>query len=108
MYTVDIHYDGASRASAAYDLDQAITIARRDKDKLLCLIVGRGKGGTHKIKTNTIEILTEYKSKNKVKDFIVGSNLDRFSSAFINFKHRDRIPLQAILERNPGKIYVVL
>jgi hypothetical protein len=92
MYTVDIHYNGATRLSARYNIDQSIIIARRQPDKLLCLIVGRSNGGTHKIKTETLNILEEYKNQNKIRDYICGSDLELFSSVFINFKYKDRIP----------------
>lgn len=108
MYTVDIHYSGATRQSARYNLDESIIIARRQPDKLLCLIVGRGNGGTHKIKTEIIEVLCEYKASNKIKDFICGSDLEMFSSAFMNFKFRDRIPDIEKKKKNAGAIYVVL
>ena len=65
MYTVDIHYKGATVLSTKHNIDESIIIARKDKDKLLCLIVGKGNGGTHKIKTETINILIEYRNTNK-------------------------------------------
>ena len=108
MYTVDIHYAGATRQSAKYNLDESIIIARRQPDKLLCLIVGRGKGGTHKIKTEILDVLSEYKAKNKVKDYICGSDLDIFSSVYSNFKYKDRIPEVEKYNKNAGAIYVIL
>jgi hypothetical protein len=108
MYTVDIHYAGATKLSAKYNIDESIKIARREKDKLLCLIVGRGNGGTHKIKTETINILSEYKNENKIKDFICGSDLDLFSSIYLNFKFKERIPELEKKKKNPGAIYVIL
>lgn len=108
MYTVDIHYNGATKLSCKHNIDEAIIIARRDKDKLLCLIVGRGNGGTHKIKTETINILTDYKVQNKIKDFICGADLDLFSSVYLSFKYRDRIPEIEKKKKNSGAIYVIL
>lgn len=108
MYTVDIHYNGATRLSTKHNIDQSIIIARRQPDKLLCLIVGRGNGGTHKIKTESLNILAEYKTQNKIKDYICGSDLEMFSSTFINFKYKDRIPLSEKTKHNAGAIYVIL
>ena len=108
MYTIDIHYDGATTNSTRYNIEQAISIARRDKDKLLCLIVGRGKGGTHKIKTEAQNILLEFKCQNKIKDYILGSDLDLFSPVYLKFKYRDKIPDLEKKKMNSGAIYVIL
>lgn len=108
MYTVDIHYKGATVLSTKHNIDESIIIARKDKDKLLCLIVGKGNGGTHKIKTETINILTEYRNTNKIKDFICGSDLDIFSSVYHSFKFKDRIPQDEKIKKNGGSIFVIL
>ena len=108
MYTVDIHYQGSTRLSTKHNIDESIIIARREKDKLLCLIVGKGNGGTHKIKSESLLILNDYKANNKIKDFICGCDLDIFSSVYLNFKYRDRIPQVEKIKKNAGSIYVIL
>ena len=108
MYTKDFH--GLSLEAAEYELDLAIKTARRDKDKLLCLIVGHGASGkTHKIKTRFIELLALLEEKNQIKGFIKGEDLNIFSKAYQSFKFTNRVyPIINNGHPNQGEIYVVL
>ena len=63
MKTADIHSDSENYDALIKKIDVEIRFAKREKDKLLCLIVGYGSsGGSHKIKNNTISILEELKN----------------------------------------------
>ncbi len=107
MYTKDFH--SLTVNEALYELEQAIKTARRDKDKVLCLIVGYGSSGrTHKIKTAFLELLDTKAKNNLIKAYIAGENLDMFSKEYLSFKYLDRIPLEAKRKHNRGEIYVIL
>lgn len=109
MLTVDIHKYKASVKNALEELDVYIGLARKDKDRLLSVIVGYGStGGTHKIKTGVLDKLEEYKNKGFIKDYILGSELDLFSPKYLSFKYKERIPTSEKRECNPGKVYIVL
>lgn len=56
MFTRDIHSHQETTEAAVYDLNQSILLCRRQKEKLLCVIVGYGsKGKTHKIQSAALE-----------------------------------------------------
>lgn len=109
MYTVDIHSNKETKDIALYELDQSIKLARKEKDKLLCVIVGYGsKNTTHIIKSATIDKLNEYKANKFIKDFICGNNLDLFDPIYLNFKYKDKIPDKEKKHPNPGCIYIIV
>lgn len=108
MYTLDIHSCGETIPVAISKLETGLSFARRDKDKLLCLITGYGSTGkTHKIKTAVLEYLEENKGK-KFKDYILGSDLDIFFVKYQSFKYGNRIPESEKRLKNPGCIYIIL
>ena len=85
MYKLDIHSNKETVDQALYQLDVAIKLAKKEKDKILELVVGYGSsGGTHKIRTSVIEKLDEYKKKKKIKGYISGSDID-FGAKHIEF-----------------------
>jgi hypothetical protein len=109
MYTVDIHSNKETKEIAKSELDIAISFARKDKDKLLKVIVGYGsKSNKHIIKTYILEYLLELKDKSQIKDYIEGENLDIFNPKYMNFKYGYRIPDFEKRTKNPGVIYIIL
>lgn len=109
MLTIDIHSNKETINDAKSMCDNAIKMARKDKDKILCLIVGYGSKGTaHKIRSAIVELLEEYKNKKIIKDYISGNELDIFSVKYQSFIGVDRIPESEKKKRNPGAIYISL
>ena len=109
MYTEDIHSNKETVSQALDKLDIALSIARRDKDKILCLIVGYGsKTNKHKIKSAIIDKLDEYLSVNRIKGYILGSDLDIFNEKYQKLPNNYKIPDKEKQEKNPGKIYIIL
>lgn len=107
MRSVDLHSDCENINTLKYKLEIEFSFARKS-DRLLCLIVGYGsKGGTHKIRNNVIELLEEYKGK-KIKDYILGNDIDIFNSKYHSFLGKDRIPEELKKTTNPGIILVYL
>lgn len=109
MLTRDIHSNNETVSIALYELTVSINLARKDKDKLLCLITGYGSSGkTHKIKTAIIEKLEELKAKKQIKGYLIGSELDIFNLNYQGFSHKDKIPKSDFNRPNPGVIYIGL
>ena len=109
MYTADIHSNKETVKDAIYELDIALSFARKEKDKLLCLITGYGsKGTSHKIKSEILIILEEYIKDNKIKGFLLGSDIDMFNYKYQKFIYKDRIPKKDKIIKNPGAIYVAV
>ena len=109
MYTKDLHYAGASTNSAISELETTIKLARKSKEKVICLIVGYGSsGGSHKIKTAVLECLDMLKSKNQIKEFICGSDIDMFNFKYLNMKYKELIPDVVKKRKNPGEIIVII
>ncbi|MDE7264386.1 MAG: hypothetical protein K2N64_06975 [Anaeroplasmataceae bacterium] len=109
MYKVDLHQRNETVASALYNLKESIRIARSSKDHVLCLVVGYGStGGTHKIKTAVLEQLREYKSKNQIRDFIIGSEIDIFNANYQKLKGKEFLDEDCKRRKNPGEILVIL
>ena len=109
MLTIDIHSHNEKVNDATIMCNNAIKMARKDKDKLLCLIVGYGSKGTaHKIRSAIIELLEDYKNKKIIKDFINGNELDIFNVRYQKFIGVDRIPEEEKKKRKPGAIYISL
>ncbi len=107
MLRRDIHSNNETVSDALYELEVSIRMVRHDKDKLLCLVTGYGsKGTSHKIKTAIIERLDELKSKNQIKGYLIGSDLDIFNVNYQSFSHRFSIPKEDFNKRNPGIIYI--
>ena len=108
MITKDIHSNKETVNDALYLLDLYIKEAKRDKDKILCLITGYGsKGCTHKIRTSIIERLEEYKNKNRIKAFILGVDID-YGEKYIAFLKSAPRFYNVQKERNNGVIYIAL
>ena len=109
MYTVDIHLKGENVASAISNLHSSIKLARSSKERLLCVIVGYGStGGTHKIKTAVLEELQALKSHNKIRDYILGSELDIFKIKYQQFKGKALLDRATLNRRNPGEIIIYI
>ena len=109
MLTIDIHSNKETVNDAKNMCDGAIKMARKDRDRILCLIVGYGSKGTaHKIKSAILELLEEYKTKKIIKDYINGTELDIFNVKYQSFIGADRIPEVEKKKRNPGAIYISL
>ncbi len=109
MITRDIHYGMPTVDTALYQLDLAIKAAKNSKDKLLEVIVGHGStGGTHKIKTATVNKLDEYKDKKIIKDYIIGNEIDIFNIKYQNFMGKEYIPESEKIKRNKGSIFIYL
>ena len=107
MITIDIHSNHETVGDAIAMLDSAIKLGRKDKDKLLCLIVGYGsKGTSHKIRSAVLEKLVEYKNNKYIKDYILGSDLDIFNLNYQHFIGKERISEAEKKNRNPGAIYI--
>ncbi len=109
MYTVDLHLKNETVEHAKYNLKHTIQLARKTREKLICLIVGYGStGGTHKIKTAILEELEDLLAKHQIKDFIVGSEIDISNPKYLNFKGRDLLDKDAFNRKNPGEVIVYL
>ena len=109
MFTRDLHLKGASVSSALHDLEQTLILARKSKERVVCLIVGYGSsGGTHKIKSAILEELDKKQLKNNIREYIVGSDLDLFNPKYLNMKFKELIPEDVKRKRNPGEIIVIL
>ncbi len=109
MFTKDIHSNRETVKDALYELDIAIKMARRDKDKILCLVTGYGSHNTsHKIKTAIEEKLDEYLKTNFIKAWLRGNELDIFNKKYQTFPNNHKIPEEHKKQRNPGTIYVAL
>lgn len=106
MYTVDLHLKNETVETACYNLLESIKLARTSKERVLCLIVGYGStGGTHKIKTAILERLTELKSKNQIKGFLEGNEVDIFNPKYLTLKDHELIPKRSY---SKGEIIVIL
>ena len=107
MYTKDIHSNKETVKDALYELEVSIKMAKRDKDKILCLITGYGSHNTsHKIKTAIEERLDEYLKTGFIKAWLTGNELDIFNLKYQSFPNRDRIPEKDKYIKNPGVIYI--
>ena len=104
----DIHSNKETVDVALYELEQAIKMCKRDKDKVLSLIVGYGSSsGHHRIKTAVLEKLEEYKNNNFIKDYIEGNRLDIFDATYQKFKYGHLIKEEDKMRKNPGIIYII-
>lgn len=109
MYTVDLHLNKETVATAVYNLNEQIKLAKASKEKIVCFIVGYGStGGSHKIRTSVLESLKEFKEKKRIKDYIVGSDIDIFNSNYQNFLGKNLLDEECKKRRNPGEIIVAL
>jgi len=107
MRTVDIHNDNQNENRVRYDIDNEIAFAKREKDKLLCLIVGYGSSGkSHKVKNYAIMYLDELKEKKRIVDYILGNDIDIFNPKYQTFKGRENIPEDIKKSHNLGIIIV--
>jgi len=109
MITRDIHSNKETVEVALYDLKQTILLAKKQREKVVALIVGYGSTGkTHKIQTAVLEALEDYRKTCFIKDYIRGNNLDIFSSIYHSFKFKDLIPEGEKRSGNPGVIYIIV
>ena len=100
MYTVDLHNKGKTVSSAISNLHGFIKLARKTKERCLCLIVGQGStGGTHKIKTGVLEELNNLKEKNQIKDFILGNEVDIFNTDEDFLTANDKVKKSEIIRK---------
>lgn len=108
MLTRDIHSNKETVDVALYDLKQTILLAKKQKEKVIALIVGYGsKGKTHKIQTAVLEALEEFKNNHFIREYIRGNDLDIFSVKYHSFKYKDLIPEGEKRACNPGVIYII-
>lgn len=106
---IDIHSNKETKEQAAYNLITWIKRCKKTNDKVLYVIVGYGSSsGKHKIKTNTLEIAEELKSKNQIKDYILGNELDIFNEKYQRFKYKELINDEEKRIKNPGLIVFIL
>lgn len=109
MLTRDIHSNLESVDTAIYDLKQTIVLARKSKDKVLCIIVGYGSTGkTHKIQRHVLEALEILKQQNQIKEYIRGNELDIFNVNYQKLKYGHLIPEKEKRIKNPGAIYIIV
>lgn len=109
MFTRDIHSNKETVKDALYELDNSILMAKKMKEHILCLIIGYGSHGTkHKINSAILDALKEYKEKNKIKDYILGSNLYIFNTEYQKFKGKEYIPDTEKTKRNNGAVYIYI
>ena len=109
MYTIDIHSNKETVSMALYNLEIGIKMARKDKDKILCVITGYGSHNTkHKIKTEVLIKLEEYLKNKFIKGYILGNELDIFNLKYQSFPNKDKLSKEALINKNPGAIYVAL
>ena len=107
MRTTDMHSDSENQARIKYELENEIRFAKRESDKLLCIISGYGStGGTHKIRNYLIELLDEYKSTKRIKDYILGEDIDIFNVKYQSFIGKEKIPESIKKSHNKGIILV--
>ena len=106
---IDIHSNKETKEQATYNLITWIKRCKKTNDKVLYVIVGYGSSsGKHKIKTNTLEIAEELKSKNQIKDYILGNELDIFNEKYQRFKYKELINDEEKRIKNPGLIVFIL
>lgn len=109
MYTIDIHSNKENIEIAKEELNEAIKLARKTKERVIAAIVGYGSiSGKHRIKSNMLLHLDYLKEKKNIKDYIVGSDLDLFNPIYLNFKYQSLIPDSEKRSKNPGIIYIIL
>ena len=108
MYTVDIHKHNETVKDAIKELEVAITFGRKEKDRILCVVVGYGSTSGHqRIKTSVIEYLDEKIGKG-IKDYLIGSEVDIFNPRYQKCKFGSKLPKEAFWDKNPGIIYIFL
>lgn len=108
MLSRDIHYRKPTVDNALDHLNVFLKSVK-GKEKIVEVITGHGStGGTHKIKTATIEYLEELKNKGYIRDYIVGNELDIFNPKYQKFTFKNLIPEAEKRKLNPGSIFVVL
>lgn len=109
MYTVDLHLKNETVQTALYNLKQAIGLARKTKEHVICLIVGYGStGGTHKIKTVVVEQLEQLKLTHQVKDYIEGTDIDIFNPKYQNLQGKKWLDSDLQKRRNKGEVFVII
>lgn len=109
MYIVDLHLKGETVVSAIDNLYSNIKLARKTKEKVMCLIVGYGStGGSHKIKTAVLEELKKLKENNQIRGYILGNEVYMFNANYLALKDKDLIDKSLHGRMNEGQIVVIL
>lgn len=109
MYTLDIHSYASSVAGALKQLDSGIALARKSKDSVICVIVGYGSsGGTHKIRNFVIEKLDEYIENKRVKEYLLGTEIDMFNKKYQCSKMKDKLTEEDKKKANLGNIFILI
>lgn len=109
MLTRDIHSHGETAETALYELDQSIQLAKSRKERVLCLIVGYGSSGkTHRIQTEVLKALEDYRISRRIRGYIRGSDLDIFSLEYQKLVGKELIPEEEKKKRNPGAVYILV
>ncbi len=109
MYTIDLHLKNETKDTALYNMKQAILLARKSKEHVICFIVGYGsKGGTHKIKTACLEELEQLKNKKQILDYILSSEIDIFNIKYQTLNGKKYLDSSFLKRKNPGEIIVII
>ncbi len=109
MFTIDLHLKNETVVNALYNMKQAILLARKSKEHVICFIVGYGsKGGSHKIKTACLEELEQMKNKNQIIDYIISSEIDIFNIKYQKLKGKQYLNSSILNRKNPGEIIVII
>ncbi len=109
MFIIDLHLKNETVNTAIYNMKQAIILARKSKEHVICFIVGYGsKGGSHKIKTACLEELERLKNINQIKDYIISSDIDIFNIKYQTLKGKEYLDSNIKNRKNPGEIIVII
>lgn len=109
MQCYDIHKGKVPVETALKNLEYYIKRSKNLHDKFFGVVVGYGStGGTHKIKTASIEYLDEALEKNRIKEYILGNEIDIYCTKYqkLNDKFKKDISEDLKKEHNPGVIYI--
>lgn len=108
MISCDIHFGRPTVFNAINHLKIFLNSVKK-KEKIVEVITGYGStGGTHKIKTATLNFLEEKKEEGYIKDFIWGNELDIFNQKYQTFKYKELIPDICKRQLNAGSVYIIL
>lgn len=111
MQEFDIHKGKPPVDLAMKNLEGYILNQKRLRNKVMKVIVGYGSsGGTHKIKTASLEKLEDFKQTNKIKEYICCSDLDIFSVKYQILKDafKKLVPEKEKKIKNAGAILIFL
>lgn len=109
MQEFDIHKGKVKTETAISYLEDLIKRNRKIKINFFAVIVGYGStGGTHKIKTASLEYLENALENNKIRNFLQGSECNIFSNKYqkLDSKYKKDITGEMKSRSNPGIIYI--